>query len=133
MRKTILWGLVAAVLAGLLIVAPNVLWLTRSSALVRNAGTDALAVRLVISGHPDQPVGAGEVPPGNARFLWLGLHGEATLTVEVDDGTAWRSHCREYVEAGMYRVEIVVRAPDDVTCKTELALTSRLLVRDMLP
>jgi hypothetical protein len=32
----------------------------------------------------------------------------------------------------MYRVEVIVSSPDEVACRTELPLTSRLLVRDYL-
>ena len=132
MVRTGLWILFAVVAATLLITAPNALWLARSSALVRNTGATAMTLRLVIIDQTDQVVEVGELAPGASRFLWIDPMGEATLAIEVRDGTAWRRHCGEYVEAGMYRVEITARTPDDVTCRTELPFLDRLLVLDYL-
>ncbi len=132
MSKTILWILVTAIMAAMLVIAPNTLWLARSSAVVRNIGNDAITLRIVIIDHTDRIVEAGELPPGASRFLWVDPVGEATLAVEVLDGDDWQRHCGEYVEAGMYRVEVLVRAPDSVTCRTELPLLNRLFLADYL-
>jgi len=115
-----------------LAVAPNGLWLNGSNALVRNAGARPLELRLVMSSQPDRILGEAQLGPGEARMFWLDIAGEATLEVEVRDGGAWRRHCAEYVEGSMYRVEVTARSPAEVVCRTELPLTSRLLIRDYL-
>jgi len=130
--RTILWMLLAAILAALLVVAPNGLWLSRSSAKVSNTGARAMTLRIVIIGATERIVEVGALAPGTARFVWIDPAGEATLAVEVRDGPDWRRHCAEYIEAGMYRVGIEARAPDDVSCTTELAPLNRLLVLDYL-
>lgn len=132
MRRKILWLLFTAITAALLVTAPNALWLARSSALVRISGSEAMTLRIVIIDATNRFVAAGMLAPGASRFLWIDPAGEATLAVEVRDGTAWRRHCGEYVEAGMYRVEITTRTPDDVTCATGLPLLNRLLILDLM-
>lgn len=132
MPKITLWILLAVLLTTLIVIAPNALWLTRSSALVRNSGATERTLRLVIVGEPDRFIEAGALAPGESRFLWIDLFGEATLAVEVKDSSAWQRHCTEYVKAGMYRVEVTAHAPDKVTCRTELPLLDRLLVLDYL-
>ena len=131
MRKLALLILIAA-LAALLLVAPNALWLERSSALVDNNSADPVTLRVIISDDPDQEIELGTLAPGASRFLWIDPVGEATLAVELHDDAGWRRHCGEYVEAGMYRVEITVAAPDRVECKTELPLLNRLFIVDYL-
>ena len=131
MRKLALSVLTAAFLA-LLLVAPNALWLERSSAVIHNNSADPVILRVIISDDPDQEIELGTLAPGAARFLWIDPVGEATLTIELRDGAGWRRHCGEYVEAGMYRVEITVAAPDRVECKTGLPLLNRLFIVDYL-
>jgi hypothetical protein len=132
MLKTTLWILFAVLIAALIVIAPNALWLSRSSALIHNNGAAAMTLRLVITGESDRFIEAGVLAPGTSRFLWIDPVGEATLAIEVRDGDTWRRHCGEYIEAGMYRVEITARAPDEVTCRTELPFLDRLLVLDYL-
>jgi hypothetical protein len=132
MRRTILWSTLAVLLAALLAIAPNALWLSRSNAIIHNAGAEAITLRLVYMGQPDRVIATGEFAPGASRFLWLDPLGEATLVVDVEDGDGWRRHCANYIEQGMYRVEIVARGPDEVLCRTELPLLKRLLVLDFL-
>ena len=131
MRKLAL-SILAAALVALLMVAPNALWLERSSAKVHNTSAAPVTLRVIISDHPDQIIELGTLLPGASRFLWIDPVGEATLEVELRDGAGWRRHCAEYIEAGMYRVEITVAAPDRVECITELVLIERLLIIDYL-
>jgi hypothetical protein len=130
--KSIFWTLLAIVASAMLVIAPNALWLSRSSAIIHNTGEATMTLRLVIVGPPDRIIDAGELAPGTSRFQWIDLNGEATLTVEAHDGVEWQRHCVEYVEAGMYRVEVAARAPDDVACQTDLPLLDRLLILDYL-
>jgi len=130
--KSIFWILLAIVGLAVLVIAPNALWLSRSSALIHNTGDATMTLRLVIVGPPDRITDAGALAPGASRFQWIDLNGEATLAVEVRGSAGWQRHCVEYVEAGMYRVEVVARAPDDVACQTDLPLLDRLLILDYL-
>ena len=128
----IFWTLLALGVVALLLIAPNALWLSRSSAVVRNTGAEAIELRLVIVDEPDQVIEAGTLAPGESKFLWIDPIGEATLAVEVLDASVWKRHCAEYIEAGMYRVEITAQVPDVVTCQTELPGLDRLLILDYL-
>ena len=132
MPGTILWIPDMAIMAAMLAVAPNVLWLARSSVLVRNTGTDATTLRIVIINETDGIVEVGKLAPGASRFLWNDPVGEATLAVGVRNGGDWQRHCGEYIEAGMYRVEVLARSPDSVACRTELPLLNRLFLADYL-
>jgi hypothetical protein len=111
---------------------PNLLWLSRSSVSLLNATPTTVTLRLILADDPEQVVEAGTLAPGEGRFLFIAPSGEATLSVEVQEGLGWLRHCSEYVEAGMYRVEVTIRTPEDVTCATSLPLFERLLIRDVL-
>lgn len=130
--RPVLWVSFAVLLAVFLIAAPNALWLSRSSAIVHNAGPQALILRLAYLDDPERIVEVGELPPGASRFLWLDPVGEATLAVHVRDGAGWREHCANYIEQGMYRVAVTARSATDVECGTDLPLFDRLLVLDYL-
>ena len=133
MRLSAWWIALAIFLAAILMVAPNALWLSRSSAVVHNVGAEALTLRLVLLDEAtDRVIEVGELPPGASRFLWIDPAGEATLTVEVQDGGAWQRHCANYIEQGMYRVEVTVLSAAEVECDTDLPLLDRLLVLDYL-
>ncbi|MHA1528272.1 MAG: hypothetical protein ACTSVG_04590 [Alphaproteobacteria bacterium] len=131
--RAILWMVLAAITAALLVLAPNALWLSRSSAKLRNIGAETMALRIILVGATERIIEVGALAPGTSRFAWIDPVGEATLAVEVQDSTGWRRHCGEYVEGAMYRVEIEARTPDDVSCTTELPPLNRLLVLDYLP
>jgi len=124
--------LLAAIMAPLLVVAPNGLWLSRSSAKLRNTGAEAMILRIVLVGATERIIEVGALAPGASRFVWIDPVGEAALSIEVRDGADWQRHCAEYVEEGMYRVAIVVRGPTEATCRTELPLLNRLLILDYL-
>ena len=131
MRK-LAWSLLAVAVLAVLLVAPNAYWLSRSSAKIHNIGDTEVTLRIVMSDDPSKTVELGALVPGASRFLWIYPVGEATLGVEVRDGAQWQRHCNEYIEAGMYRVEITVTAPDQVACRTDLPIFSRLLILDMI-
>ena len=133
MRFSAWWTALAIFLAATMTVAPNALWLSRSSAVIHNVGAEALTLRLVLLDEAtDRMIEVGELPPGASRFLWIDPVGEATLVVEVQDGGEWLRHCANYVELGMYRVEVTVRSATEVACDTDLPLLDHLLVLDYL-
>lgn len=111
---------------------PNLMWVSRSSVSVHNATAAPVTLRLILTDDPEQVIEAGTLEPGEGRFLFIAPAGEASLSVEVAEGLGWLRHCSEYVEAGMYRVEVIIRTPEDVTCTTSLPLFERLLIRDAL-
>jgi hypothetical protein len=131
MRK-LAWMILAVVVLAVLLVAPNAYWLERSSAIIHNIGDTGVTLRIVISDDPAKTVEIGTLAPGASQFQWIYPVGEATLGVEVRDGAEWWRHCNEYIEAGMYRVEITVAAPDRVACRADLPIFSRLLILDMI-
>lgn len=113
-------------------VAPNLYWLRGSSVLVRNLSPSALIVRLALADDPDQLMDIGEIGPGKGHFQWLHVRGEATLEIDVHDGTGWRRHCREYLEQSTYRIEVTIDSPREVTCETSLAVFDHLLIADYM-
>ena len=122
----------AALAAGALALAPNALWLARSSAVVHNRAAEPVELRLVLGEDIPLVNRLGTLRPGGSRFTWLAAGGEVTLHVELRGEDGWRRHCGEYVEGSMYRVGVVIRARDKVACSTELALFGRLLLADIL-
>lgn len=120
------------VLLALLVVGPNLLWVSRSSVALHNAADEPLAVRLILSGAPEQIIDAGTLAPGARQFMWIAPTGEATLSVEVQAGIGWERNCAAYVEPGMYRVAITIDSAEKVTCETTQPIFKRLLVRDVL-
>jgi hypothetical protein len=119
-------------LVALVVLTPNLLWVSRSSVALRNDGADPLTIRLVLADDPAQVVEAGALAPGQGRFMWIVPRGDATLMVEVQDGGLWNRHCATYVEEGMYRVEFKLRSPSEVACKVSFPILERLLIRDVL-
>jgi hypothetical protein len=133
MRIKILWAFLAVVVMLVLGIAPNGLWLSRSSTIAHNVGAQTLTLRLgLVDEATDRVIDLGELAPGAYRFMWIDPVGEATLVVEVQDGGTWQRHCADYVEDGMFRVEITARSPEDMTCSTDLPLLDRLLLIDLL-
>ena len=122
----------AALAAGALALAPNALWLARSSAVVYNRAAEPIELQLVLGDEIPLLNRLGRVRPGGSRFTWLAARGEATLYVELRDEDGWQRHCGEYVEGSMYRVEVVIRATDEIACTIELAPLDRLLLADIV-
>lgn len=119
-------------LIAIVTLAPNLLWLSRSSVVLHNATPDPVTLHVILSGDPEQVSEDVVLAPGEGHFQFIAPRGEASVSVEVAEGLGWLRHCSEYVEAGMYRVEITIRTPEDVTCTTSLPLFERLLIRDVL-
>ena len=132
MRRGFLWIVFAFLVFAALAVAPNALWLSRSSAIVHNTGTGELTVRFAYFDDPERIVEIGTLSAGTSRFLWLDPIGEATLVIHIQDGTEWLEHCASYIEQGMYRVEVTARSPTQVECDTDLPIFDRLLILDYL-
>lgn len=132
MLKTTLWILFALLMAALMVIAPNALWLSHSSAVVHNTGPQTLTLRFAYFDDTERIVEIGALAPGASRFLWLDPVGEATLVVQVKDGAGWRQHCANYIEPGMYRVEVTARTATEVNCDVDLPIFDRLLVLDYL-
>jgi hypothetical protein len=126
------WIALTIFIAVILLVAPNALWLSRSSAIIHNTGTHPLTLRFTYFDQPERIIDIGTLPPGTSRFLWLDPIGEATLVIHVKDGTDWREHCANYIEQGMYRVEVTAHSPTEIECDTDLPLFDRLLMLDYL-
>jgi len=131
-RGLIRWTLVSLCVLAMLAIVPNIYWLRGSSVQVRNLGPDPVPVRVALADDPDQLVELGEIAAGRSHFRWIHPVREATLEVDVFDGTVWRRHCREYVQQAGYRVEIVIRSPREVTCRTDLPLFRHVLLLDIL-
>jgi hypothetical protein len=113
-------------------VAPNALWLSRSSAVIHNTGYEPLTLRFAYFDDPERIVEIGVLQPGESRFQWVDVVGEASLVVHIKDGAEWREHCANYIENGMYRVEVTAHSPTQVECDVDLPIFDRLLILDYL-
>jgi len=116
----------------LVTLGPNLFWVSWSSVALQNDGPEPLTVRLLLADDPPQQIDVGTLKPGEGRFLWIEPEGEATLSVEIEDAGLWNRHCAAYVEDSLYRVEIRLRSPSEVACKTSLPVLERLLIRDVM-
>jgi hypothetical protein len=126
-RTTIvlLGGSCAAVL-----LAPNALWLVRSTARVdnhTNLTLESLQIQVdsaVTSAH--------DLPGGSSRFLVLPDQGDATFSVQFRIGSVTHRGCRDYVEGDMYHVSVDIEPGPLVRCETTLPILSRLLALELL-
>lgn len=118
--------------AGLAALAPNLLWLQRSSALVRNAAATPQTVRLVLLDGAQTEPDPGGLAPGAARFAWIPARGDATLLVEQRVGGEWVPRCQLYVEGSGYRVEVVLISEGEARCDVDLVPFGHLLLADLL-
>jgi hypothetical protein len=119
-------------LIAIVTLTPNLMWLSRSSVTLLNATPNPVTLRVILVDDPEQVTEDVTLEPGEGHFLFIAPAGEASLSVEIAEGLGWLRHCSEYVEEGMYRVEVTIRTPEDVTCTTSLPLFERLLIRDVL-
>jgi hypothetical protein len=121
-------GLAFAV--ALVVLAPNLIWLARSTARVTNHSGRALRnFRLELGGRE---VIFGLVAPGQSRFVFLPEAGEATLLVVYSVGTRQRTGCQEYVQGSMFHVNVAIGADLEPRCDVTLPLTGRLFWSEAL-
>jgi len=119
--------LVALGLFILCLFAPNVLWLTHSTARITNAGTAPLKAVTVYVDDTARLVGT--LAPGESDFIFLPKKGDATYRVLYLSESGIRSACNEYVEESMYHIE--TRLAGDDACTVSLPITRDLLIRKL--
>jgi hypothetical protein len=113
----------------LILCLPNLLWLSRSTAVVRNESQQtATDVRVNVG---SSVLDVGTLPPGASRFLLLPAGGDATLNVMFRMADVDREACREYLEGSMYHVRVIIAPSLQARCETDLPLFSRLLVTEL--
>lgn len=124
----VLFGL--SVASALVVFAPNLIWLARSTARVTNqSGRELRNFRLELGGRD---LALGLVASGESRFVFLPETGDATLLVGYSTGSRQRTGCDEYVEGNMFHVNVSV-GPDLVPqCAVTLPLTARLFWSEAL-
>lgn len=112
------------------ILAPNTLWLARSTARVDNYTGLTLESFQVQVGSAATP--AVDLPARSSRFLVLPDQGDATMSVRFQVGDATHGGCVEYVQGDMYHVAVSVGPGPVLTCEPTLAIFSRLLAIELL-
>lgn len=130
MKRT--WVLfAAAILLAAGVLAPNLLWLSRSSLIVTNQSGEAVSgLTVAVDGTGFD---LGEIGPGDTRFSLLPKRGDATLEVIIERDGESLVVCRLYVEGQLYRVAVTLNSADDVSCDESIsAIFERLLLRDLL-
>ena len=117
------------VVAFLLLCLPNLVWLARSTAVVRNdSGQAAADVRLNVG---PEVIDFGTLAAGASRLRLLPAGGDATLTVVLRVAGVEREACHEYVEGSMVHVRVIIDPSLQVRCDMELPLFSRMLVAEL--
>lgn len=112
------------------VLAPNMLWLTRSTARIENRTDLTLESFQVQGGSTFTP--PADLAPRSRRFLLLPVQGEATFSVRFRIAGAEYDGCREYVEGQMYHVRVNVEPGPAISCDTILPRVSPLLVFEVL-
>ncbi len=107
--------------------APNVLWLSHSTARITNAGREPLKAVTVNVDNTARLVGT--LAPGESDFIFLAKKGDATYRVLYLSESGIRSAYNEYVEGSMYHVETHLAGDD--SCNVSLPLVSDLLLRKL--
>jgi len=108
---------------------PNLLWLARSTAVVRNdSAQTADSLRINVG---SEVLDLGTVPAGASRFRLLPAGGEATLAVVYRIAGVEHQACSEYVEGDMYHVRVAIEPDLEVRCDVELPLFSKLLIAEL--
>lgn len=116
---------------GIVMIAPNVLWLIHSTARVTNESNGLLRDIALRVGSQSVPV--GDVASQASRFAFLPSDfGGATLSVEYKSNNAPASQCQVYVESTKYHVEIVVDENHNTRCTVELVTLMSLFVWKLL-
>ena len=116
--------------AALIVFAPNLIWLARSTARITNhSGRELRSFRLELG---ERDVTFGVVAPGQSRFVFLPETGDATLRVVYSVGTRQRTGCQEYVEGSMFHVNVAVGPSLEPQCDVTLPLTERLFWSEAL-
>lgn len=100
-------GTVAAVLA----VAPNLLWLVRSTVRVENTGSDVVSGVVLEACSRARPLGPLE--PGASVLRVLPRCGDDTLVLSTAAGES----CGLYVEPGMYHVRASIATSGEPGCE----------------
>jgi len=119
-----------AFVAAIVVFAPNLIWLARSTARITNhSGRELRNFRLELG---ERDVTLGLVTPGLSRFVFLPETGDATLIVVYSVGTRQRTGCQEYVEGSMFHVDVVIGPDLEAQCDVTLPLTDRLFWTEAL-
>ncbi len=99
----------------LLLAAPNLLWLSRSTLFVENRSDEPLAdVRFTVC---EESFSLGALDSGGSRFRLFPSCGDASLSVSVGATEL----CRAYVEGDMYHMDVVFEPLTGGTCDVRLA------------
>ncbi|WP_282605560.1 hypothetical protein [Pelagibius sp. Alg239-R121] len=133
-RKTLLAALIVVGFFAALL-APNLLWLSRSTLKISNGSAwplEQIEVE-VIGGRETIEI----LPPGAKAMILLPVTGESDLKLRYhfrisDSGAVEQRSCNAgYIESGLYHVLIEVDAQGTPDCWVELASFKRLLIFEL--
>ena len=116
---------VVLVVASILILAPNLIWLATSTVRIENATGEPLASVAYLACETSHSLGSFE--PNEARFLLLEACGDDTLEIVLSDAR----YCQAYVEGDMYHVDARIVEASAVEC-TYGDLFSSLFILELL-
>ena len=107
-------------------IAPNLVWLARSTTRITNTGEDILSAVIVYV--DDKGTAISELQPGDSQFLFLPKSGDANYRVSFVKGSSVLHVCQEYVEGDMYHMETQLSDAENSRCDATLPLFSSLLI-----
>ena len=119
----------AIIVLGIIIVGfgvPNLLWLGNSTLRIENNGDELLSSIIVYVDEKETKL--SDLKPGQSRFIFLPKSGEATVIITYIVGEKPGTTCHEYIENGMYHVEVDINNLNNGKCKVSLPIASELLL-----
>ena len=119
----------ALIVLGIIVVGfgvPNLLWLANSTLRITNEGDELLSSIIVYV--DEKGIKLSDLNPGQSKFVVLPNSGESTVTVTYNIGEETGTVCHEYIESGMYHVEVDIKNLNKGRCKVSLPIASELLL-----
>lgn len=106
----------------LIIYAPNLIWLVKSTAYISNRSSKALNFLTV---HTNKnKIQLGRLMPGESRFIFLPKSGDSTFEITYVKGGNLIHICRQYIEGSMYTLEATIYDTETPECDVKLPLFS---------
>jgi len=112
------------------ILAPNIFWLSNSTARIKNEGLDIIhSVAIYVD---EKKILLGNLSSGESRFTFLPNSGDATYKVVYEDDTNLKSVCESYVESDMYHIETLLEGSTESECEVSIPIFSDLLILKLI-
>ena len=126
MKKT----LIILIILILIVFAPNLVWLVKSTAFISNRSSKALNFLTVHINRNN--IQLGRLMPGQSRFIMLPKTGDTTFEISYVKGGNLVHNCRQYVEDSMYSVEARIYDTRTPECNVKFPFLSESFLVKMI-